>query len=181
MAIQLSQDMIGNSPQTDFIVASDYLTAIKTIMNTTERSKLLQSLRQRFGQSIRKGNRIALCWIQSHLGIIANERVYLIEKEATSSRNMYKFHAKTGIRNPPIQKRGGALWKESWENEEKGIKEMKPNPGRWIPFRKKTRREGVQVNRLRLGHKSLTQEYLLAREVEGREHCVSGVERPRPC
>ena len=48
MAIQLSLDMIENSSQTEFIVASDSLTAIKTIVNTAERSELVQRLMQRF-------------------------------------------------------------------------------------------------------------------------------------
>ena len=69
--------------------------------------------------------------------------------------------------NPTIRKRTWDLWNESWEKEERALKEIKPTPGKWVPLRKKTRREEVVVNRLRVEHTRLTQEYLFTGEVEG--------------
>ena len=59
------------------------------------------------------------------------------------------------------------MWKESWQKEDRGLKEIKLVTRKWVPFSKKTRHEEVLVNRLRVEHTRLAQEYLFKGEVEG--------------
>ena len=47
------------------------------------------------------------------------------------------------------------------------MQKIKPRPGKWAPFKRKTRREEVVVNRMRLEHTKLTHGYMFESEAEG--------------
>ena len=171
-AIQLSLSIIGSSRGSKYIIATDSLSSIRSIMNTADRTMLLQRVREKVSSLIEDSKTVMLTWIPSHKGIQGNDTVDRMAKEAADREQEF---IPIPFRDwyPTIRRRTYEMWKEEWQKETRELRKMKPKPGKWVPFRKETRREEVIVNRLRLEHTRITHSYLFEAEAEGQRPLCS--------
>ena len=81
-AIKLGLDIIGSTPHTKYVIATNSLSSITRIESKREENNLGQRILHRIHSLTEEGNSIVLTWLPNHVGISGNEEVDNMAKEA---------------------------------------------------------------------------------------------------
>ena len=146
-----------NSSQ--FLIATDSLSSINTLMNQFTKHPIAQRLRFTLFELIKIGKKVQFCWIPSHRGIPGNEAVDSKAKTATSRdpelipiyyRDYYSL----------VQTKIHQKWATMWSQSGDKLRELVPVPHP-ITRNNLSRKQEVTLNRIITGHTLLTHGYLM--------------------
>ena len=122
-----------------------------------------------------KGTHVRFCWVPSHCGIDANERVeqlakYTLDQEIDPPLANVHYTDMNSLVNSYFQKLVQTKWDVAVHVRD--IYLVKPTLGPPKKFRHLTRAEEVVITRLRIGHTKATKSHILSRgPPTGCHHC----------
>ena len=163
-AIDLALDAIAESDDDHFIIFSDSLSVLLSLVNKKLDNPLVVNLLHNLHLLSIAHKTIFFCWIPSHIGIRGNEAADVAAKESldfniTPSQVPYtdlKPHINSFIANK---------WQERWSScPDNKLFKIKPTLGVWPSGFRNSRKEEVVLSRLRIGHTYFTHSYILRQE-----------------
>ena len=148
--------------ETSYLILSDSLSSLLTLMSFYPDNPLAQEILQRHTDLTRSGKRIAFCWIPSHVGIAGNETADAGAKRATQRPCSRRLPLPAKDFFPTIATAARNSWQEAWDHSQTNkLYHLKPRLSTWHSALRKCRREEVSLCRLRTGHTHGTHGYLL--------------------
>ena len=107
---------------------------------------------------------IHLCWIPSHIGILAIEAADMAAKESLDQDITVSQGPYTDLKSH-INRFISSKWQERWSSYRHNKPfQIKPTLGEWPPGFRKSRKEEVLLSRLRIGRTYFSYSYILRRE-----------------
>lgn len=154
-----------NHKTKNYLICTDSLSATQGL-NTLKPSNLLMGkLQTTFHALLLLKFNITVIWIPGHSGIPGNEIADEAARLASMKPPEFISIPYTDF-FPSITKAILKEWTTRWNNINNHLCNIKKSPSKWkkIPL---TRKEGVIINRLRLGHTLLTHSYLMDESTHG--------------
>ena len=165
-AIKLAVDHVGNnSEDLNFVICTDSLSAIHSILNVHSRTQHVFA--ERIACLLHEiHNRVVLMWVPSHVGIVGNELADKGAKEAATLPPVRDIRTPRLDFRPLLKSAINSSWIEEWRNiqQPNKLKSVAPDPSS-SPYSIGigNRRNQVVYCRLRTGHSALTHGFLLQR------------------
>lgn len=141
------------------LICSDSLSAIQSIGSgaSHRRPDLVYEILLLLSQVTRKGSDVTLLWVPAHIGVLGNEKVDKLAKEAVKKENIeVNLQLSKSEGRHIVWKKINQEWQQYWEQETKGrhLYSLQNRVG--ITARRGgNRREQVVLARLRIGHTHL--------------------------
>ena len=172
-AIELALDLIKKSKMKNYIVFSDSLSCLKSLLQASPTNPRVVRVLEKYNQQKSRGKDIIFCWIPSHIGIEGNEEADEAAKTALSACDAPKQIVASDLANK-INSMLQEEWQQEWDSERNvnnKLKRVLPNLNENHTPKDMTRRDGSMYARLRIGHSYLTHCYLL--KGEDQPFCIS--------
>jgi len=138
------------------------MSSLQAINGFNLDSDLVQKFLKDYTILAKNGNNIILCWMPSHVGILGNGKADAAAKSAFSLPVTRMKLPATGV-YPHITKLIFDEWQEVWNccagNK---LHAIRPTVGDYKQKTYLSHRDTVLLNRLRIGHTSLTHSFLLS-------------------
>ena len=153
--IEVSDDMF-------YVIFTDSLNSLFAMRDFNTHHPVLQDILVLLTTLDRLEKSVFFCWIPSHIGITGNERADEAAKRASRGRYtlFLPLPAKDLLTVCSFHIR--LKWQEDWGScGSTKLKEIKPRLAAWSSSLRTSRKEEVQLCRLRIGHTLATQRYLL--------------------
>ena len=152
-AVDLALDAIAESDDDHFIIFSDSLSVL-----------ILQLLLKLHHLSCAHKT-IHFCWIPSHIGIRGNEAADMAAKECLNL-DITASHVPHTDLKCQINHFMSNKWQERWSScPDNKLFKIKPTLGEWPPCFRNSRKEGVVLFRLRIGHTYFSHSYIYVKHV----------------
>lgn len=164
-AIDKALCFLDISDQTDFVIFTDSLSSIQTLMSFNSKDNFVQKMQLRLTCLAKDGKNVTLCWVPSHVGIEGNERADAAAKRASSRPCTRRLPIPARDLLPHLSLHLRNSWQRWWmTHTHNKLLEIKPEIGEWPCSSRRCRREEVALCRLRTGHTLATHRYLLCGE-----------------
>ena len=163
-AIEMALSTVDRSPQVEFMILSDSLSALLDICNLNLKNQKIKNIIHRYNQLSDTGKSIHFCWIPGHMGICGNEKADELAKvglelEPTDIPIPHSDY-KTAI-NKFILLRWQDRWSRQGENK---LFQIQNSIGLWPCAMQQRRRDEIVLARIRMGHTQLTHSYIVKGE-----------------
>ena len=168
-------DASGNRPRLDedrYIIYSDSLSALTALKAVYSVNPLVLLVQQYLCEAHVRKKSVLICWVPSHVGVPGNEAADKAAKAACTTSlitnnelppELQREHLPYRDYFPRLKQHFRRMWQQSWEKEDRKLKEIKPTVESWNSVNCRVRREAVVLARLRIGHTRLTHEHLFTR------------------
>ena len=144
------------------VVFTDSLSSLLALRDFNKFHPFLQDILVLLTNLHRRGKSVSFCWIPSHFGIAGNERADQAAKRASRLRNSRFLPLPASDFFAVCSASLRRKWQEEWENSGSSkLRVIKPVLMPWSSSFRASRREEVQLCRLRIGHTLATHRYLL--------------------
>ena len=144
-----------------FVVCSDSLSGIMAIHGMDIKHPYILQILTLATNIFNQGKSVVLMWCPSHVGIPGNERADSLAKEALSSAKFAELPVPASDLKPIITGFVKNEWQQLWDNQSHNkLRAIMPTIGAWPKCQRSNRREEIVLARLRIGHTSLTHNYL---------------------
>ena len=180
-AISMAIDKINESPEINFLICSDSLSALQTLKSGIE-----NSLSHKIMHKIATTNKnIILEWVPSHMDIPGNEAADKKAGEALKLNNITEIQLNYNDFKSSIKRYIKNQWQEKWDNintypnKITHLYQIKPVIKDWSSANRKSREEEIILTRLRQGACLFTKKHLFKREpAPNCEHCLTDPPTP---
>ena len=163
-AIDLALDAIAESEDDHFIIFSDSLSVLLSLVNKKLDNPLVVNLLHKLHLLSIAHKTIIFCWIPSHIGIHGNEAADVAAKESLDFNIIASQVPYTDLK-PHINSFIANKWQERWSScPDNKLFKIKPTLGVWPSGFRNSRKEEVVLSRLRIGHTYFTHSYILRQE-----------------
>lgn len=142
------------------VIYSDSKSCLEAIQGNSRRG-LVVEIRELLQDLLARNIRVTLCWIPSHVGIVGNELVDKVAKDATQKMNISTQTIPVSDVTAHVKLKIYHKWKEKWAsltNNQK-LKEIRPSLDIRSPLLGWARRNATRLVRLRIGHTRVTHGY----------------------
>ena len=151
-----------------FVICSDSQSALQAIEGSNFQNPFLIFILEKL-QYLRQEKNKSVCflWIPSHIGIPGNEVVDKFAKRGLGRQTTNKLKLPHSDCKPLIKPFIHSKWQNIWNDEidkNKKLREIQPSLNNIIPVSRKSRREELILNRLRIGHTYFTHSFIRKRE-----------------
>ena len=152
----------------NYTIFCDSQSVLQALKSNTNKSWIVGAIQQLLFLASKKAIHVDLCWVPGHCGIAGNDIADTQAKTASISvdtlrqRRAIPHTDMTCIIKTAVRKK----WQREWssvENQEKQLREVKPEIEYWNSSSNKNRRIETALTRLRIGHTNLTHSYLMVR------------------
>ena len=159
LACNIIRDDNRNRNTTQYLICSDSLSAIQGLSNIDPKNHLMYRLQLEFHMLIIMNCKITVLWIPGHRMIPGNDAADSAARAVTRQNPEFVTCPFTDW-SPIIKEAIRKTWKTRWQETNQKLKEIKEEPNAWNKYTL-SRKEGVIINRLRIGHTNLTHSYLM--------------------
>jgi ribonuclease HI len=161
IAILLALDIISQSTKQDFLVLSDSLSCVNAVESRNLENPLVTEILERVHQPLLVDQRITFLWVPSHIGIAGNTAVDAVAK-ASVSLPISNAEIPT-VFKPLISSHVNNCWQLCWNSDNNKLF-ITQAVIKSVIVNRLSRRDGILIHRLRVGHTYLTHSHLLRRE-----------------
>ena len=142
------------------VIYSDSKSALEAIQGNSPRG-LVVEVRELLQDLLTRNIRVTLCWIPSHVGIVGNELVDKVAKDATQKQSISTHTVPVSDVAAHVKLKIYHKWKEKWASLEdnRKLKEIRPSLDIRSPLLGWARRNATRLVRLRIGHTRITHGY----------------------
>lgn len=145
----------------NYYILSDSLSTIHSIKNSFNLNDISTKLINKLHKLETSNKNIKFIWIPGHCSIHGNEEADKHAKKAATSIETPKLNLTTFTdQKKMIKILTSNIWQEHWRNQINKLREIKQNIVQWQST-KKSRKEEIIINRIRIGHTRLTHGYLM--------------------
>ena len=152
VAIHKALSFIEVSDDMSYTVFTDSLSSLFAMRDFNTLNPVLQDILVLLTSLDRTGKSVTLCWIPSHVGILGNERADAAAKRASQGESARFMPLPAKDLLPVCSSHVRLKWQEDWESTGSKLKAIKPRLAQWPSSMRTSRREEVQLCRLRIGH-----------------------------
>jgi len=161
-AILLSLNEISKQQHKYYIIFSDSLSSLHTILSKKLEHPITRQILLQYHKLASKSFNILFCWLPSHVGITGNEKA---DKAAKSALNkpILRIPVPFTDLKPIINKYIRNKWQQDWNSQTQNkLQQIFPiiPPQSTLPSSFQ-RKDQIVYNRLRIGHTRLTHSYLI--------------------
>jgi len=150
-------------PNSKYILLTDSLSSLHLINDPFNPNPIIKRIYHVLSTLNSLRSTVTFIWVPCHIGFLEHDAVDLAAKETSSQtsitdklnlphaqyRNYYRSH---------ITK----LWKSYWKTQQSNkVLTIKTEPNPWSSSRRESKRGGVIIARLRIGHTRITHSYLV--------------------
>ena len=162
VAIQKALSFIEVSDDGSYVIFTDSLSSLSALRDFKTFHPFLQDILALLTNLHRMGKPVSFCWIPSHCGISGNERADEAAKRASRLRNSRFLPLPARDFFAACSASLRQKWQEEWESSGSSkLRAVKPVLMPWSSSFRASRREEVQLCRLRIGHTLATHRHLL--------------------
>jgi len=164
-AISHALDLIKTKRIRKAAILSDSLSSLRSIENPFTPNEIARKIQNQLYNLTNFGYSIILIWIPSHSQITGNERADENARQAISSPDAKKINGFTLHDAKSLSKTiTSNIWLRAWRLGSTKLNEIKHTTLAW-PFPPNIPRKiETAINRMRIGHSSLTHQHLMKRE-----------------
>jgi len=159
-ALKIASSSIPDS----FVIISDSLSALESILNPYSTNELVQHIQEMISTS---NKTFTFMWVPSHVGISGNETADKLANEASLNQNTPKLNLTTSSESLNIiNLKILETWQKNWSNVplSNKLRIIKPHIKKWNFPGSLKRRDEVIITRARIGHTHLTHSFLITKE-----------------
>ena len=147
------------------MIFTDSLSSLLALNDLNTSHPVLQDIFVLLTTIDREGKSVKLCWIPSHVGIAGNERADEAAKRAARAQRTRFLPLPASDFLAVCSYHARSKWQDDWESTGSSkLRSVKPWLAPWPSSSRTSRREEVQLCRLRVGHTFATHRYLLCGE-----------------
>lgn len=142
-----------------YLICSDSLSAVQGLQTMNPENHLMHRLQLVLHELLTTRHDITVLWIPGHKEIPGNDKADKAAKSATRKIPQFITCPYTDW-FPEIKNKVKKKWEYRWQQTNNKLKSITDKPCTWKKL-KLTRRDGVILNRLRIGHTKITHDYLM--------------------
>jgi ribonuclease HI len=158
VALSNALKIVHTSLRKRFIIFTDSLSCLESIQNEDLNNPLIQNILKQYTQCIRKRKRVVLCWVPGHVGIDGNTKADRLAKEALNEQITPMQVPYTDFL-PLVKDYFQNIWQERWSRSVSTLSLYAFDTKQKIFDMELTRKEQVNLTRVRIGHTHLTHSY----------------------
>ncbi|KAL4147805.1 hypothetical protein QTP88_002154 [Uroleucon formosanum] len=165
IAISFALDLIKTNHIHKAVILSDSLSTLRSIENIYNPNEISRKIQNQIYNLTHTGYSITLLWIPSHNQIQGNERADQKARQAITSTdairlNHFTLHDAKSITSIITNN----IWLRAWKQGTSKLNEIKNTIHTWPSPPDFSRKMETSVNRIRIGHTSITHQYLMKKE-----------------
>ena len=163
-AIDMALNLIGQSNQSSFVIASDSLSCLCALKAYGTLDPKILKLKLKINALAKKDKNIVFLWSPGHVGIQGNELADEVAKQALLAKDISPIKLPHTDYKHAVKQYVQSIWQEDW-NQQKLNKLHSIQPK--LQARKTlqlSRRDSVVLTRLKIGHSPLTHQFLLTQK-----------------
>ena len=165
MAISFALDLIKTNGIHKAVILSDSLSTLRSIENTSNPNEISRKIQNQIYNLTYTGYSITLIWIPSHNKIPGNERADEKARQAITSTDAISLNCFTLHDAKSIARIiSNNIWQRAWKQGTSKLNEIKNTIHTWPYPPDLSRKIETSINRIRIGHTSLTHQYLMKKE-----------------
>ena len=161
-ALQMACHLIHEHPSNtnnSYIICTDSLSAVQGLHTLTPRNHLMHKLQISFHTLLDIGISVTVLWIPGHREIKGNEKADEAARSAAQREAAFIPIPYTDF-YPSIKEATLSNWTNRWNTINNHTSKIRSTPGKWKKLIT-SRKIGVIINRLRLGHTNISHSYLM--------------------
>ncbi|CAH1720846.1 unnamed protein product [Aphis gossypii] len=164
-AISYALDLIKTRRILKAAILSDSLSSLRSIQNPFTPNEIARKIQNQLHNLTNSGYSIILIWIPSHSQITGNERADENARQAITSPDAIKLNVFTLHDAKSLAKTiTSNIWLRAWRLGSTKLNEIKHTTLTWPSPSNTSRKIETAINRLRIGHSSLTHQHLMKKE-----------------
>lgn len=166
-ALMLACDLIAEDQDHaigKYLICTDSLSAAQGLLTMDPTNHFMHRLQTRLHFILVRGLEVVVLWIPSHQSIPGNNLADRAAKRASNGIPAFICCPYTDW-YPNIKQAVYARWKERWSNGNGKLLSISDTPGSWKKLTV-TRKEGVIISRLRIGHTLFSHGHLMDADVQ---------------
>lgn len=165
MAISFALDLIKTKCIHKAVILSDSLSTLRSIENISNPNEIARKIQNQIYNLTHIGYSITLIWIPSHNQIPGNERADEKARQAITSNNAIRLNCFTLHDAKSITRIiANNIWQRAWKQGTSKLNEIKNTIHTWPSPQDLSRKMETSINRIRIGHTSITNQYLMKKE-----------------
>jgi len=165
IAISFALDLIKTNHIHKAVILSDSLSTLRSIENINNPNEISRKIQNQIYNLTHTGYSITLLWIPSHNQIQGNERADQKARQAITSTDAIRLNHFTLHDAKLITSIiSNNIWLRAWKQGTSKLNEIKNTIHTWPSPPDFTRKMETSINRIRIGHTSLTHQYLMKKE-----------------
>ena len=163
-AILLALKHVYYSREKSFLILSDSLSSLQSILNLKYDHPVLVQILELYTEMTREGREIVFIWVAGHVGIRGNSAADSAAKDALDGNISVELIPLSDLK-PRTNKYILELWQSEWDEfPENKLYEIFPVLKECTSCPRKNRKEETVISRLHVGHSFLTHSFLLKGE-----------------
>jgi len=165
MAISYALDLIKTKCIRKALILSDSLSTLRSIKNISNPNEIARKIQNQIYKLSQTGYSITLIWIPSHNQIPGNEKADEKARQAITSTNAFRLnyftlHDAKSISRTILNN----IWQRAWNQGTSKLNQIKNTIQSWPSPLDFSRKMETAINRIRIGHTSITHQYLMKKE-----------------
>ncbi|KAF0721061.1 putative RNA-directed DNA polymerase, partial [Aphis craccivora] len=165
MAISYALDLIKTKCIRKALILSDSLSTLRSIKNISNPNEIARKIQNQIYKLTQTGYSITLIWIPSHNKIPGNEKADEKARQAITSTNAFRLnyftlHDAKSISRTILNN----IWQRAWNQGTSKLNQIKNTIQSWPSPLDFSRKMETAINRIRIGHTSITHQYLMKKE-----------------
>ncbi|KAL4148967.1 hypothetical protein QTP88_003096 [Uroleucon formosanum] len=165
IAISFALDLIKTNLIHKAVILSDSLSTLRSIENIYNLNEISRKIQNQIYNLTHTSYSITLLWIPSHNKIQGNERADQKAHQAITSTDALRLNHFT-LHDAKFITRiiSNNIWLRAWKQGTSKLNEIKNTIHTWLSPPDFSRKMEISINRIRIGHTSLTHQYLMKKE-----------------